>query len=85
MRVQVRFGLLDYEEGVVALSIGNEAVEFETLQRQEDQVRGSQARIADSAYAVVDQQPQAAQQCVDSSWRKSERHRNGMLLPSDGD
>lgn len=33
MRMQVRFGLLDDEECVVALPLGDETVEFEALQR----------------------------------------------------
>ena len=85
MRVKVRLRFLDREEGVVALTLGDQAVKFEAVQREEDQVRCPEARIGNAARAVVDQQPEAAQQRIQARRCEPELHGNRVLRAGDGD
>ncbi|MEZ5832914.1 MAG: hypothetical protein R3D05_17200 [Dongiaceae bacterium] len=70
---------------MIPLTVLHETIELEALERQEDQIGGAEARVRNTARAIVDQQAQAAQQRIDARRREAERQRDGMLLAGDGD
>ena len=83
--MQVRLRLFDDEESVVTFTVRYEPIEFETLQRHEDQIGCAETGVGNPTRAIVDQEAQAAQQGVDPRRRKTEGQRNRMLLARDGD